>query len=43
MNFDFTAQMTSSHHLPMSMNKKLEYKDRQIYSKINKKGVQFQF
>ena len=43
MNFDFTAQITSSHLFPMSMNKNLECKDHQMYSKmlrkICKKGV----
>ena len=43
MTFNFMTQMTLRHLLPMPMNKKLECKDHQIYSKmlrkICKKGI----
>ena len=43
MTFNFMTQMTLRHFLPMPMNKKLECKDHQIYSKmlrkICKKGI----
>ena len=38
MAFNVTTQMTLRHLLPMSMNKKLECKDRQIYSKDLQRG-----
>ena len=34
MTFNFTTQMTLRYLLLMPMNKKLECKDHQIYSKI---------
>ena len=37
MIFNFTTQMTLGHILPMPMNKKLERKDHQIYSKMLRK------
>ena len=37
MTFNFAAQMTLRHLLPIPMNKKLECKDHQIFYKILKK------
>ena len=37
MTFDFITQMTLRHLLPMPMNKELEFKDHQIYSKMLRK------
>ena len=37
ITFAFATQMTLRHLLPMAVNKKLECKDRQIYSKMLEK------
>ena len=39
MTFNFTTPVTLCHLLPMSMNKKRECKDQQIYSKMLKKYI----